>query len=78
MELTPAATESALAIFRREPGARPPCDDCGGVHMRACPRIKRIHTRADPNSGAVVDRDVEYWPPGTWEEGVIFFDDLDV
>lgn len=37
------------------------CDDCGGYHLRACPRIKREEMHANGNRIAV-----EYWPQ--WDD----------
>lgn len=49
------------------------CDDCGGMHKRACPRVKRIAY----NINGTVRVEVEYWPPG-WEENaeVLWPEDL--
>lgn len=42
---------------------QPTCVHCGGYHLRACPRVKRLAFNAD---GAVTE--VEFWPPGQWPE----------
>jgi hypothetical protein len=39
------------------------CSHCGGAHVRACPRIKRMvfHT-----SGTLSE--IEFWPDGEWDK----------
>lgn len=49
--------------------------------MRACPRVKRyrIKYNADHPVGydlEVIEREVEYFPPGTWEKEVVFVDEV--
>lgn len=67
--------EQARAIFSGEDEDHPPCQDCGGVHARACPRIRSIKTIIS-DKGIVVEREVTFWPPGQWEHQVIFWDDI--
>lgn len=45
-----------------------PCTDCGGVHERQCPRVKRrcFH----PNGNLI---EVEYWPDGSWDESSVIW-----
>jgi hypothetical protein len=56
----------AQAIF----AAGEACEDCGGIHKRACPRVKRqVWMRAGPGDGQRTE--VEYWR--TWDDtGVIW------
>lgn len=75
--------EQARAIFAGEDKAHPPCEDCGGVHARACPRIASLKTimgpvpvAGGPDIITTVQREVQYWPPGQWEKDVIFWDDI--
>jgi hypothetical protein len=53
----PTLEEKALLreLFPVRPAA--PCGDCGGVHWRACPRIRR---QAWSQNGTV-RTEVEYW-----------------
>lgn len=44
------------------------CLHCGGLHVRACPRIKSQVLRGPEVT------EVEFWPPGTWEHLVYFPD----
>ena len=37
------------------------CDDCGGYHLRTCPRVKREVRLGNGNR-----TEVEYWPQ--WDE----------
>lgn len=71
--------EFAQQVFSGEDKDHQPCQDCGGVHVRACPRIAslRIVTgKVGDTDGVVVERDVTYWAPGVWEKDVIFADDV--
>lgn len=56
MTLTPAEKRSAQEIFQ----AGNACEDCGGIHKRACPRIKR-QVWIGQGSGAGARTEVEYW-----------------
>jgi hypothetical protein len=78
---SPQEMEMARQIFSGEDKEHPPCPDCGGVHARACPRVRSdrvIWSATAQNadgSQVVVEREVHYWEPGTWEGGVIFAPD---
>jgi hypothetical protein len=67
--------EFAKRVFAGEEKDHQPCQDCGGVHARACPRISAIKILID-DKGVVVERDVRYWAPGTWEDDVTFPEDV--
>jgi phenylpropionate dioxygenase-like ring-hydroxylating dioxygenase large terminal subunit len=47
------------------------CPDCRGIHMMACPRIKRkcFH----PNGNVI---EVEYWPLSEYRDHVVWLDDV--
>lgn len=65
MSLTPAQKRDAQQIFA-DGGA---CEHCGGLHKRACPRIKRIERHPNGNITAV-----SYF--SKWDEsGVVFPED---
>jgi hypothetical protein len=57
----------SLGIFGNRPSS--PCEDCGGYHLRACPRVKRkVFTSGNPT-------EVEYFE--TWDDTwVIFPEDI--
>ena len=56
MSLTRQEKLDAQAIFAAD-GA---CEDCGGIHKRACPRVKRqVWLRTGAGAGERVE--VEYW-----------------
>ena len=59
MKLTEAEKASLRALFPDRPEKA--CDDCGGYHLRACPRVKRIVTLGNGNR-----TEVEYWPQ--WDD----------
>jgi hypothetical protein len=67
--------DDARAIFSGSDADHPPCQDCGGVHARACPRLSSVRTVIN-EKGIVTEREVSYWPPGQWEHNVIFWDDI--
>ena len=59
--LTRTEKLDAQAIF----AAGEACPDCGGIHQRACPRIKRqVWLRSGPGDGQRTE--VEYWEK--WDE----------
>jgi len=60
-------TEKADARVLFEAGAA--CEHCGGVHHRACPRIKR--KAFHPNGNLI---EVEYWPDYP-QDGIIWPED---
>jgi hypothetical protein len=56
LSLTRQQKLEAQAIF----DAGKACEHCGGIHRRACPRIKRqVWVRAGPGDGQQLE--VEYW-----------------
>lgn len=70
--MTPQARKALLAIFGDSPGEI--CQDCGGYHLRSCPRVKRVSW---VGSGATAGQrtEVEYWP--SWDDSeVIYPEDL--
>lgn len=51
-----------------------PCPYCNGIHMRSCPRVKRI---LFSETGEKV-REVEFWPNDQWsDEHIIFPDEIE-
>ena len=64
MGLTPAQKRDAQAAFADGKA----CGDCGGIHARACPRVKRkvFH----PNGNLI---EVSYWRHGQWDESAVIF-----
>jgi hypothetical protein len=74
-----AMREFAQKVFSGEDSEHQPCQDCGGVHTRACPRIASMSIvigQEGDMKGVVTEREVTYWAPGTWEKGIIFADDV--
>lgn len=57
----PGLTAEQRAEARKLFESSAQCPHCGGLHLRACPRVKRLAFNAD---GRVVE--VEFWPPGSW------------
>ena len=69
MPLTRQEKLDAREIF----AAGQACIDCGGIHQRACPRIKRqVWLRV--GAGAGERTEVEYWQEYS-DEGVIWPED---
>ena len=67
MSLTRQEKLDAQAIFAADQA----CIDCGGIHKRACPRVRRqVWLRT--GAGAGERTEVEYWPPGWDDTGIIW------
>jgi hypothetical protein len=71
MDAKPLNSESRAAMeeqFQR--GAA--CKDCGGLHKRECPRVKRKQFLGNGNV-----TEVEYWPDGGYDaSNIIWPEDL--
>lgn len=65
-ELTAEQREQARLIFEGKVQGQTACLHCGGVHLRACRRVRSIEWHVD---GTVLK--AEYWPDGQWDEGLI-------
>jgi len=72
-DLTRQQKLDAQAIFRGEVPGKGPCEDCGGIHQRACGRVRRqVWLRTGAGDGQRTE--VEYWR--TWDDaGVIWPED---
>lgn len=47
------------------------CKHCGGIHTRACPRVRRLVFQGDNLI------EVEFWPEGRWsDEHIIWPEDV--
>jgi len=44
-----------------------PCRDCGGWHLRACPRVKAQEWQGQ-GAGTGNRTKVEYWPSGSYDD----------
>lgn len=47
------------------------CRHCGGVHSRACSRVKRLRFT---DSGALAE--VEYWPDDQWSDALVIWPEM--
>lgn len=58
-------SESERILLRKVFPDRPErsCEDCGGYHLRSCPRVKRIEKLGNGNVTVT-----EYWPRAEWED----------
>lgn len=74
-EISPEMREFAQRVFSGEDKDHQPCQDCGGVHVRMCPRLSSVRTVIS-DKGIIVEREVTYWAPGTWEAGIIWAGDV--
>ena len=45
------------------------CVHCGGAHLRACPRVRRLIF--EPSTGKIVE--VEFWSEGEWSDDSIIW-----
>jgi hypothetical protein len=48
----------------------PACSHCGGRHVRACPRVKRMSFH--PNGALAA---VEFWSDGKWSDEHVLWDE---
>lgn len=56
------------AIFTVRP--QHPCEDCGGYHLRSCPRVRRIVLIGEgPGTGNRVE--TEYW--NQWDDSEVIY-----
>jgi hypothetical protein len=64
----PELTAEQKKGYREQFAAEKQCVHCGGLHLRACPRVRRIvwRNKEEPS-------EIEYWPAGKWPEGDIVF-----
>lgn len=70
-DLTPEQRYQARQIFEGKATGATPCIHCGGVHLRACARVKKISWHPD---GTLIG--AEYWPAGQWSaDGIIWPED---
>lgn len=71
-QFAPPTGEACPDCGRIHPG---PCQTCGGVHGRACPRVRSIEYTTQGDK--ILIRRVEYWPDGRWDtSGIMFADQL--
>lgn len=47
------------------------CRHCGGVHSRACPRVRRL---CYTDGGSLTE--VEYWPDGKWSDEFVIWPEM--
>lgn len=73
---TPEQKADARAIFEGKVADRKVCEFCGGVHLRACPRVKRSRVVYKPDLTGILEQEWEYWEPGSWESDVLFADQV--
>ena len=66
MALTPQQKHDARLILEGKVEGRAPCIHCGGIHLRACRRVRRAEWHVD---GTLLK--VWYWPDGKWDESEI-------
>lgn len=64
-----APTEEEKQALRELFPERPEsaCPDCGGYHLRACPRVRR-QVWLGQGSGAGTRIEVEYWQSGQYDD----------
>jgi hypothetical protein len=74
-QISAALRDFARGVFAGTDPSHQPCQDCGGIHQRACPWVARMHLILNAD-GVVVDRDVTYWPNGQWEKDIVFPEDV--
>jgi hypothetical protein len=60
--------EDAAALYRERFADGKSCPHCGGIHLRACPRVKRLVFRGQDQIA-----EVEFWGHGWWPEDEIIW-----
>ena len=71
-QFAPPTGKACAACGVIHPG---PCQTCGGLHARSCPRIRSVEYQ--PKGDDIIIRRVEYWPDGRWStEGIYFPESL--
>lgn len=64
-------TPEERAGYREQFTKKQQCIHCGGLHLRACPRVKRLVWR---NNEEIAE--VEFWADGKWPQtGIIWPED---
>ena len=69
--------EDREALLRVDPATgirefeRRQCRHCGGVHSRACPRVKRYRYT---DGGSLAE--VEYWPDSEWSDTYVIWPEM--
>lgn len=76
----PIEVDPQMVIFASAFGLPPPesrfrsmqCETCGGVHFRACPRVKEQRWHENGMKAAAI-----YWPDGEWSDtDIIWAEDV--
>lgn len=63
MALTPQQRSDARLVLEGKVQGQAPCQHCGGIHLRACRRVKSAEWHPD---GTLLK--VTYWKDGGWKE----------
>ena len=67
-KLTPQQKHDARLVLEGKIEGQAACIHCGGIHLRACRRVKRAEWHPDGSLLRVV-----YWADGKWDESEIIF-----
>jgi len=65
VKLTAEEKRDLRAVFPERPDSA--CYDCGGYHLRACPRVK-LQEWLGQGPGAGTRVKVEYWPDQAYDD----------
>ena len=68
MDLSDEQKAALREIFTTRPDS--PCEDCGGFHLRSCPRVKR-QAWVGQGMGAGARTEVEYW--AEWDDSFVAY-----
>jgi predicted oxidoreductase len=66
IKITEVFTEEELNGYREQFAQEQACKHCGGLHLRACPRIRRLVMR---NREEISE--VEFWRDGQWDSSMV-------
>ena len=67
-QFAPPTGKACAACGVIHPG---PCQTCGGLHARSCPRVRSVEYTSQGDN--ILIRKVEYWPDGRWSTDGIFW-----
>ena len=59
-------SEEELDLYKEQFAGGKACPHCGGIHLRACPRVRRIVFK-----GQEMISEIEFWAHGKWPEDEI-------
>lgn len=69
---TKSKSENEIESLSWDDFLKQQCAHCGGSHLRACPRVKRMQFSQD---GKLVE--IEFWADGKWDQSNVLWPEDD-